>query len=133
LADYGIISTILFLSYLGVFPSIMMLTIIRNYHIKDEHLEVRYLFGLITNEFQYKDLTLSDYRWSTRGLLIELPNGDQLTIGIKQYKNFDTIKEALEKKIDKESINVKHTTKFTRIMFVIGGVILTFLVITLSI
>lgn len=132
LNDPGIISMILFISWIAIFPSIMMFSLIKNYHISDEHLEVKYLFGLLTHRYQYSELKISDYTWSTKGLLIELPNSDQLTIGERQYKNYSTIKEALEERIVKEEIKVRYTTRFTRTMFIIGGLTLLFLVISLQ-
>jgi len=124
LTNIGKLAGVLLLVWLSLFQLILFWTLIRNYVFHDDQLEVNYVFGMIRFYYPYKNLRISDYFFSTGGILIEAPNGDQMTIGEKQYKNFHAIKQSLETKIIKENIRIKFTTKFTRIMFVIGGVLL---------
>ncbi len=91
LTDLDILGGILFLTWIAVLPTALMITVMRNYVTHPDKLEVNYLFGLIKHFYNYTDLRISDYTWSTKGLLIELPDKDQLTIGKNQYRNFDEI------------------------------------------
>lgn len=129
-----VIIGILFVTWFAVFPLGMVIQMaVRNYVIDSNKLEVVYLFGLIRFFYNYNDLKISDYSWrGVDGLLIELPDGEQMTIGINQYRNYNEIKESLESRIKKEKIEVKYTNQFTRIMFVIGGVLLIALIILLK-
>ncbi len=132
LTDLDIITGILFLTWIGVMPIAMMLTVMRNYVTHADKLEVNYLFGVIKHFYDYKDLRISDYVWSTKGVLIELPDGDQMTLGKNQYRNFDEITKALGDKIQKEKIEVKYTTRLTRLFFIIGGITLILMPIGLK-
>ncbi|MBA9079732.1 hypothetical protein [Rufibacter quisquiliarum] len=51
-----------------------------------------------------------------------------MTLGEKQYKNYNQVKKALEKNIPKGVIKVKLTNKFSRTMIVLG----TFIVIAFA-
>lgn len=130
--DFDIVAGILFLTWIAIMPIAMMLTVMRNYVTHPDKLEVKYLFGLIKHFYSYKELRISDYAWSTKGILIELPDGDQLTLGKNQYRNFDEIARALADKIHRERIEVKYTTKLTRLLFAIGGISLMLLLIGLK-
>lgn len=131
LTDLGILGGVLFLTWIAVLPTALMMTVMRNYVTHPDKLEVSYLFGLIKHFYNYKDLKISDYTRSTKGLLIELPDKDQLTIGKNQYRNFDEITNALADKIQKEEIGVKYTTRVTRWLFIIGGISLTLFLVGL--
>lgn len=124
LTNIGKLSGVLLLVWLSLFQLVLFWTLIRNFVFHDDQLEVSYAFGLIRFYYPYKDLRISDYVFFTSGILIKTPNGDQMTIGEKQYKNYHEIKQSLEEKIRKEDIRIKFTTKFTRIMFVIVCILL---------
>jgi hypothetical protein len=132
LTDLDVLGGILFLTWIAVLPTTLMIAIMRNYVAHREKLEVNYLFGLIKHFYNYNDLKISDYTWSTTGLLIELPDKDQLTIGKNQYRNFDEIATTLTEKIRKEEIEIKYTTKLTRWLFILGGITLTLFLIGLK-
>jgi hypothetical protein len=104
-----------------LFPLIAFWILARGYVVKNDRLEVNYLFGVVKVFYKYKDLKISNYYWVTEGLLIEIPDGDQMTIGANQYKNFNELKQSLEERIQKSKIEVKYTTRSTRTMFVIAA------------
>jgi hypothetical protein len=131
LADPDILSGLLFLTWLALFPIILILTQMRKYVVLEDKLEVSYLFGLIKRSYLYEGLTISDYRWSTKGILIQPSDGDQMTIGVPQYRNFDALKQSLELKIKKEKLAVQYSTKFMRLLMLLGVVALALFIITL--
>lgn len=126
------LSIMIFLTWLFVLVLIAMWTMLRNFIVHADKLEVNYLFGTIKFFYDYKTLKIYDYIWTTKGTLIQIPNGDQITLGELQYKNYSEIKEALEGRIQKEKIEIRYTTRFTRLMFVVGGVSLIFLLIVMN-
>lgn len=128
ITDIDIIAGILFLSWISIFPLVLFMSLLRDFKFHSDKLEVVYLYGLINRFYDYKDLKISDYVWSTGGILIQLPDGDQMTLGEKQYKNYNQVKKALEKNIPKGVIKVKLTNKFSRTMIVLG----TFIVIAFA-
>jgi hypothetical protein len=132
LTDFDIAAGILFLTWIALMPMVMMLTLMRNYVTHSDKLEVNYFFGLVKHFYSYKDLRISDYAWSTKGFLIALPDGDQMTLGKNQYRNFDEITKALGEKIQSEKIEVKYTTKVTRLLLIIGGISLILMLIGLQ-
>src|SRR5437879_3183659 len=118
LTDLDIIAGTVVLTWVAIFPLLMILSLMRNYVIHPDKLEVYYLFGLFKFFYDYSDLRIPDYSWTTKGILIQFSNGDQSTLGERQYKNYNEIKDSLESKIIKEDINIRYTTRFTRTMFV---------------
>lgn len=102
LTDLDILAGILFLTWIAVLPLVMMLIVTKNYVTHPDKIEVNYFFGQIKRFYAYTNLKISDYVWTTKGLLIELPNGDQMTLGKNQYRNFDEIRSGVAEKIRKE-------------------------------
>ena len=127
-----IIAGVIFLSWLAIYPLALMSILIRNVAIYSDRLEVNYFFGLMKKSYDFTDLKVSEYKWSTNGVLIQFSDGDQMTLGERQYTNYIDIKQELENRIKKEKIKVKYTTRFTRILMLIGGVTLFFWIIAIK-
>ena len=117
------------MTWIALTPLFLTLSMMRNFVVHEERLEVNYLFGLLRYFYDYKELKVSDYTWSTKGVLIELPDGDQLTIGERQYRNYQELKHSLEKRIQKEKIGIKYSNRFTRLLIGFGVFILILLLI----
>ncbi|AKQ45961.1 hypothetical protein TH63_10425 [Rufibacter radiotolerans] len=122
--DIDIIGGVLFLSWISIFPLALFLSLLKDFKFHPNKLEVIYLYGLFTRFYDYKDLKISDYVWSTSGILIQLPDRDQMTLGEKQYQNYSQVKKALEQNIPKGAIKVKLTNRFSRIMILLGAIII---------
>jgi hypothetical protein len=120
LTDFDILTGLLFLTWIAAMPTSLILSQMRNYFTYADRLEVTYLFGLLKFNYNYKSLKISDYFWLAKGILIELPDGDQLTLGEKQYRNFSELKESLKSKIIHEQIEIKYSNRFARFMIAFG-------------
>jgi hypothetical protein len=129
LSDVKSIINGLFLGLLLVFQLILFWTLVRNYVFHPDRLEVNYFFGLVRYYYPYQDLKISNYFKYTAGVLIQTPDGDQLTLGEKQYRNFHEVKQALEERISKETIPVKWFNKFTKRMSLVIVILLVIILI----
>lgn len=133
LGDFDIIAMTLFLTSIAIFPLIMMFSLLRKFKIHSDKLEVIYAFGLIRHFYNYNELKVSDYTWRTSGgILIKTPDGEQMTLGQKQYSNYFEIREALQSKIKKEDIKLKYTTRLTRTILISFGILFMLAMIALK-
>ena len=67
------------------------------------------------------------YSWTTKLILIELPNGRQLTLGKSQYLNFDKIVEVLKERVPNDNLKLKFVNGLT--IFIVVTSLLLFLMI----
>ena len=81
------------------------------------HLKILYFFGLLSWSYRYSTLKISDHFTGNDGILIQLENGEQITLGEKQYKNYYHLKDLLLANIkDNRKLEVKFTNRLTLIM-----------------
>lgn len=111
------VSMFLFLITIGVGFFSASMSLRRKIILDLGHLKIAYFFGLITWSYRYSSLSISNYFMADQALLIELENGDQLTIGEKQYKNYYQLKDLLLTNIkDKRNLEVKFANRLTIIL-----------------
>jgi len=132
LFNFDSLALMLFLNWIILSPPVLLWSAVRNYTIYNERLEVSYLFGIIKYNYHFNELKLSDYTWSTKGILIETSDGEQMTIGVNQYKNYELLKDELEKRIAKTKLKVNYTNRLTRTWLFIGGISLVLLIIAMK-
>ena len=126
LFNLEIITTILFVAWLAIFPLIVMIQALPSLVFENSRLELSYFYGFITRRYELKNLRQSNFSPRGDGILIELENGDQVTIGRKQFLNYDELKKFIEDNIavTTPKIKLKRTTKIMRIMIWFGAIIL---------
>ncbi len=132
LADFELVMVILLLTWFAVLFLVGFQLVMVGFRFHENKLEVRYIFGLIKQFYYYNDLRVSEYFWSTNGILIETSNGDQFTLGEKQYTNYSELKEAFQSRIKKDVIKIKYTTRMTRVLLFLGVALTVLLIIAMK-
>ena len=121
--------TCLFLSWMALTPLALLAEQLRKVTITSTNLEVSYLMGLIRTRHRLADLRQSPYTFrSSGGILIGLENGRQITLGKRQYRNYEALRSAIEQNIPADaSLKLKNTSRILTIMIWSGVIILLLL------
>lgn len=124
---------LLFLSWIVIIPLTLLIPMFRSVELLDDRLKVNYLFGLIIHEHFYTRLKLGKYFYHKgNGLVVENDNGQQMTFGEKEYKNYHEVKGLLENKIARvEKIELRYVSKTMIIMLILFGLTLLCFIISI--
>ncbi|MEP4531619.1 MAG: hypothetical protein ABJ004_00945 [Cyclobacteriaceae bacterium] len=129
-----IISGTLFLIWLGLLPLILVGEHLRGVTIREDHLELSYLFGLFRTKHFFTNLKQSQYWYHNEGIVVETETGYQFTLGQKQYRNYSELRNHINEKIAKsDELTVRRFTRTLKILTVTGVIILTAFVISLNV
>jgi hypothetical protein len=123
------ITEALFLSWLCAFQFALPYILTRNFRLHEDRLEIVHLFGLVRRSYAYDTLQLAGYRYTTSGVVIQKTNGDQVTLGQKQYKNYEELRQVLQEKIREGPLRLRFTNKFMRRMFWFGAVLMVAMIV----
>ena len=126
-----IISGTLFLIWIGLLPLILVGEHLRGITIKEDHLELSYLFGLFRTKHFFTNLKQNQYWYYNEGVVVESENGYQFTLGQKQYRNYPELRNLINKKIDKsDELTVRRFTRTLKVLTATGIIILTAFIIS---
>lgn len=122
----------LFVIWLGLFPLIMIVQHLCGIEIKDDHVVIKYVFGLISSRYNFNRLKQAQYFFFNEGVIIETDSGKQITIGQKQYQNYAQLRDLIDKYIERsDKLRPRYWSKTLIILTLIGGIILTGLIISI--
>ncbi|MCV9386987.1 hypothetical protein [Reichenbachiella ulvae] len=129
-----IISGTLFLIWIGLLPLILVGEHLRGIVIREDHLELSYLFGLFRTKHYFTNLKQNQYWYHNEGVVVETESGYQFTLGQKQYRNYSELRNLIDEKIDKsDELTLRRFTRTLKILTVSGVIILTAFVISLNV
>ena len=131
LFSLDIISGTLFLIWMGILPLIAAGELLRRIIIKDDHLELSYLFGLFRTKHFFVDLKQNQYWYYNEGVVVESKNGYQFTLGQKQYRNYPELRNLLNQKIAKsDELTVRRINRTLKVWIATQTIILVAFIIS---
>ena len=93
--------------------------------ITETQVIIRWVFGLVKRAYLFDSLKRNDYRYTTGGVILKPVDGEQITLGEKEFRNYLDLKSALDSVIEIDhDLKLTYLPKSMRIWTLIGVLLL---------